>query len=143
MLRQTQQLKSNNSKKVTSNSHKNSSNLVLLPGDVKSFHFPSKLNEKILQMKTVKTKKMVNEFFGNISKAKNKNNNSNKNNYDGNKVNKKINYYDKSKNNNNNKDDNFDDTSDDDSNDGKKSYNHFLSCHFILMLIQYFIFQSM
>ena len=122
MLRQTQQLKSNNSKKVTSNSYKNSSNLVLLPGDVKSFHFPSKLNEKILQMKTVKTKKMVNNFFGNISKTKNKSNNS-KNNYDDDKMNNKFNYYDKNKNNNNNRDDDFDDTSDDDSNDGKKIYN--------------------
>lgn len=120
MLRQTQQLKSNNSKKITSNSYKNSSNLVLLPGDVKSFHFPSKLNEKILQMKTVKTKKMVNDFFGNISKTKNKSNN-NKNNYDDNKMNNKISYFDKNKNNNNNnRDDNFDDTSDDDSYDGKK-----------------------
>ena len=120
MLRQTQQLKSNNSKKITSNSYKNSSNLVLLPGDVKSFHFPSKLNEKILQMKTVKTKKMVNDFFGNISKTKNKSNN-NKNNSDDNKMNNKISYFDKNKNNNNNnRDDNFDDTSDDDSYDGKK-----------------------
>ena len=122
MLRQTQQLKSNNSKKITSNSYKNSSNLVLLPGDVKSFHFPSKLNEKILQMKTVKTKKMVNDFFGNISKTKNKSNN-NKNNYDDNKMNNKIDYYDKNKNNSNNynnRHDNFNDTSDDDSYDGKK-----------------------
>ena len=103
MLRQTQHLKSNNSKKINLNSCKNSSNLILLPGDVKSFHFPSKLNEKILQIRTVKTKKMVNNYFGNISKRSFKTKNS------------KISYHDNKKNNR----DNFDDTSDDESGEGK------------------------
>ena len=121
MLRQTQQLKSNNAKKQNSNSDKNSSILVLLPGDVKSFHFPSKLNEKILQIKTVQTKKIVNKFFGNNLKTINKY--SNKNDFDDNNNNKYNNENKKYNNNNHNsndRNDNFDDTSDDDSEEGKK-----------------------
>ncbi len=125
MLRQTQQLKSNNTKKQNSNSDKNSSILVLLPGDVKSFHFPSKLNEKILQIKTVQTKKIVNKLYGNNLKTINKN--SNKNDFDGNKMNeynnenKKYNNDYNNNNNDNNRNDDFDDTSDDDSEEGMKN----------------------
>jgi hypothetical protein len=118
MLRQTQQLKSNNTKKQNSNSDKNSSILVLLPGDVKSFHFPSKLNEKILQIKTVQTKKMVNKFFGNNLKMINKY--GNKNDFDDNNNNKHNNNNSNDRNDKNRNDDDFDDTSDDDSEEGKK-----------------------
>ena len=125
MLRQTQQLKSNNTKKQNSNSDKNSSILVLLPGDVKSFHFPSKLNEKILQIKTVKTKKMVNDFFGNNSKTKNKFS-GDKNDFNINKINKNNNEnkkynsnYNNDNRNNDSRNDDFDDTDDDDSEEGK------------------------
>ena len=63
--------------------NKNYSSITLLPGSVQNFHFPSKFNEKILQIRKIKEKKVIIGKEENNKNKENRKNNTNKNIDDG------------------------------------------------------------